>query len=376
MILSALISSLTEKILAHVKCITSQDAWVTLEQMSTSHSRARTMQIHYQLATLKKGNLSIVDYFQKFTNLVDTLVAVDQPLSNSELTSFLLAGLGSDYDSLVTFVTTRVDPLTPEDLYGHLLAYEIHLEQNQPLVDLAVAGANFASKNFSHRRECTGRSPSFHHSGRGNYSRNNGSRNCRGRGRGRNYGSSTNTTRLLCQVCNRLGHVAFSCYHRFDNSYQQDDSPNMQAFFAASQAQSDSTWYSDSGATHHLTTNLANLNVGAKYYHGSDQIRMGNGTSLPIEHIGTSHLFTPSKKFIMRNVLHVPLIRKNLISVHRFTLDVNTFVEFHPWFFLVKDQAMGKILLRGRNKNELYHFPAFLSSLKSVLSSQIGRAHV
>lgn len=74
------------------------------------------MQIHYQLAILKKGNWSIADYFQKFTNLVDTFVALDQPLNDSELTSFLLAGLGFDYDSFVTSVTTRVDPLAPEDL--------------------------------------------------------------------------------------------------------------------------------------------------------------------------------------------------------------------------------------------------------------------
>ena len=33
------------------------------------------MQIHYQLATLKKGNSSIADYFHQFTTLVDTLTA-------------------------------------------------------------------------------------------------------------------------------------------------------------------------------------------------------------------------------------------------------------------------------------------------------------
>ncbi|XP_035546029.1 isoprene synthase, chloroplastic-like [Juglans regia] len=36
----------------------------------------------------------------------------------------LEACLGPDYDSFVTSVTTRVEPLSIEDLYGHLLAYE------------------------------------------------------------------------------------------------------------------------------------------------------------------------------------------------------------------------------------------------------------
>ena len=125
MILGAIISSHSEKILVHVvKFTTSQDVWQALECMFTSQSRARTMQIHYQLATLKKGNSSIVDYFHQFTTLVDTLAATAQPLNDFELVSFLLAGLGLDYDSFVTPVTTRVDPLSIEELYGHLLAHE------------------------------------------------------------------------------------------------------------------------------------------------------------------------------------------------------------------------------------------------------------
>jgi hypothetical protein len=62
MILNALISSLIENILAYVvKCTTSREVWLTLERMFTAHSRARTMNIHYQLSTLKKGDSSIAD---------------------------------------------------------------------------------------------------------------------------------------------------------------------------------------------------------------------------------------------------------------------------------------------------------------------------
>ncbi|KAL0008672.1 hypothetical protein SO802_010174 [Lithocarpus litseifolius] len=117
------------------------------------------MQIHYQLATLKKGNSSIGDYFHQFTTLVDTLAAIDQPLNDFKLISFLLAGLGLDYDSFVTLVTAKVDPLFIEELYGHLLAHEIHLEQQQPAVDLTIVGANFARANFAgqgNARGCCG----------------------------------------------------------------------------------------------------------------------------------------------------------------------------------------------------------------------------
>ncbi|KAA8539386.1 hypothetical protein F0562_026078 [Nyssa sinensis] len=170
LILSALISSLTENFLSHVvKCTTSRDVWLALERMFSSTFHARITHIHFQLATLKTANLSIADYFQQFTNLTDTLAAVDQPLNNYELVYFLLAGLGLDYDSFVTSVTTKGEPLSLEDLYGHLLAHEKRLEQHQAAVDLTVANANFTSRNTTN---CGGRgnrrsSPS--HDGRGHY---------------------------------------------------------------------------------------------------------------------------------------------------------------------------------------------------------------
>ena len=66
--------------------------------------------------------------FSPIHNTVDTLATTTQPLNDFEIVSFLLAGIGSNYDSFVTLVTTRVDPLSIEELYGHLLAHELQLE--------------------------------------------------------------------------------------------------------------------------------------------------------------------------------------------------------------------------------------------------------
>jgi hypothetical protein len=58
-----------------------------------------------------------------------------------------------------------------------------------------------------------------------------------------------------------------------------------------------------------------------------------------ISHIGNSVLRTPHGSFDLNNILHVHSASKNLLSVHRFTLDNHVFVEFHPFFFLIKEQA-------------------------------------
>jgi hypothetical protein len=225
LILSAIISSLSENILAYVvKCFTSYEVWTTLERMFTTHSRARSMNIHYQLATLKKGDSSIADYFHKFTQLTNTLAAVDHSLPPHEALPFLLASLGFDYDSLVTFVKTQLHPMSLEDLYGHMLGHELRLAQHQPTVDLSNVSANFINKGNPTRG---GRSTSTFNSNRGG-GRSHFNAN-RGRGHGRqNYSSN----RLVCQVCQKLSHVALQCYHQFDNSYTIESTPPMQALLA------------------------------------------------------------------------------------------------------------------------------------------------
>ena len=233
MILSALISSISETILAYVvKCATSHDVWTTLERMFISQSQARSMSIHYQLATLRKGDSSISDYFHQFTHLVDTLVAIAQLLPLHESLSFLLAGLGSDYDSLVTSVQTQINPISLEDIYGHLLSHELRLSHNQPSVDLSVASANFVHKGSSPRGGRGGRS-TFSFLGR------NGFNSQRGRGHGRSHFPPA-SSRPVCQVCHKPRHVALQCYHRFDNTYQFDNSPQMHALLATPQQTQDS----------------------------------------------------------------------------------------------------------------------------------------
>ena len=117
------------------------------------------MQIHYLLITLKKGNSSIAYYFHQFITPVDTIATITQPLNDFEIIPFLLTNLGSDYDSFVTSVTTKVDPLSIEDLYGHFLAHELRLKQQQPTVDLSLAGANFVGRGTSHGGHGGGSSP-------------------------------------------------------------------------------------------------------------------------------------------------------------------------------------------------------------------------
>jgi hypothetical protein len=175
MILSVLLSSLTESILTQVVGnSTSRALWEALEKNFKAKSQGHIMQLRVNLATFKKGSLSLIDYFQKMKEFVDTLAAVDKPLTDCEVVSYILVGLSSEYDSFVTTVTTRIDPILLEDLYGHLLTFESRMEANNPAADVGFPSANFVTKTNNNR----GSGSSNYNSGRGN------SYSSRSRGRG------------------------------------------------------------------------------------------------------------------------------------------------------------------------------------------------
>ena len=130
----------------------------------------------------------------------------------------------------------------------------------------------------------------------------------------------------------------------------------MTAYMTSPSSTLDTNWYPDTGSTNHLTNDLQNLNLHSEPYHGGDQIHVGDGAGLPIKHIGSATIPTPNHSFTLSHLLHVPQIKKNLISVSQFTSENNVYIEFHPSFFLVKDRTTGRILMRGKTKDGLYSF--------------------
>lgn len=102
-------------------------------------------------------------------------------------------------------------------------------------------------------------------------------------------------------------------------------------------------WYPDSGATHHVSSDLSNLTTSSEYF-GGNTLHLGNYYGLPIAHIGDSFVHCAlnsslSKSFFLKNLLHVPTVSKNLLNVSHFAQDNQVFFEFHPSFCVVRDQV-------------------------------------
>jgi histone deacetylase 1/2 len=94
-----------------------------------------------------------------------------------------------------------------------------------------------------------------------------------------------------------------------------------------------------------------------------------------INHIGHAIVSTPSRNLHLRNILHVPKAKKNLVSVHRLAADNNAYFEFHPNFFLIKDHETKKTLLEGRCKGGLYPLPESCKEALSAARPSVARWH-
>jgi hypothetical protein len=263
-LLSGLLSSMTEDVLQDVVIATSsKEVWDSFQKKSASSTKARTVQIRVELATSKKCDLSAADFFRKIMGLTNELAAANAPLHDEEVLAYLLAGLPVEYDPFVTSMTTKSEALSLDDVFAHLVTFEARRLQHQADMQLQFA----ASVNYA---------------GRGGFNRGCGHGD-RGRG-GRSHGGALTCgprrdsgSRPECQIYGKVGHTTIKCWYQMDDSYQEE---GLSATLASSNLyQVDPNWYSDTGATDHITSDLDCLAM-REQYHGGDTVQVGNGTGL------------------------------------------------------------------------------------------------
>ena len=127
-------------------------------------------------------------------------------------------------------------------------------------------------------------------------------------------------------------------------------------------------WLMDSGATHHITSDLQNMKI-MQPYHGTDSVLIGDGSGLSISHTGSLSLPTLKHQLQLNNILCVPNIKKSLISVYRLCNANKVSVEFFPAYFQVKELSSGLPLFQGKTNDELYEWPTQTPNLQSFYAS-------
>ena len=380
----------------------------------------------------RKENLKINDYFIKMKSIADNMAAAGSALNNDDLILHILSSLGPEYNSIATYITGQVGfgKMNVNEAYAMLLTQEARIEQQaQMLADTDVKqnfevnlvlnrgfkkGNMSGGKHFGGYGYNTGNNRGFgtnHY--KGNYGGSgygfagNGDSqykayqgdNQRGGGGNWNPNASNggyngrpsglikpqwNGSKPTCQICLKTRHTANICWKltEFINSgaYRPPPNRNLKAAYLANiEGPSDANWYLDSGATHHLTNDMNNMHV-SESFTGTSKLIVGNGAGLSITHLGSVVLKMHKNRddalstLKLNDMLLVPQITKNLISISRLTKDNNIVVEFTDKFCFVKDKMKNVVILQGKAEKSLYRL-LLVSSNKTLMTSS-GQSYI
>jgi hypothetical protein len=120
---------------------------------------------------------------------------------------------------------------------------------------------------------------------------------------------------------------------------QSVDAAGLIAALQQMSMQGNSPWVVDTGASSHMSSTDGILLQCLPSSNSS--IIVGNGTSIPVTARGHSILSTNASNFALNNILVVPSIILNLLSVQQFTCNNSCSIEFDACGFLLRTSGRG-----------------------------------
>ncbi|GAB2281572.1 hypothetical protein Dimus_039478 [Dionaea muscipula] len=382
-----IIGTLSEESLGLVVGLDSASAvWQALQDEYAQDSQEREFTLRQQLVYLRKGeDKTLRDHIHAFKGLCDNLAAIGKPVADKEKVFYLLTSLGTAYEH---FATTMLKPPLPT--YKEVVSQLQNLDQRRSWVSSTIEAASqtlhphLAFTAQQHRvggqqgsNSRSGHHPPFTSAGRGFSAQQSGRQqgntltsgqldmnHAGGQRRPPPPGERRMTQRERdlyrnerCQYCGTLGHIAKICWW-IPKKVEHTSSTLPQALSALTldTTVTDTEWMTDTGASNHMTGTISLLKNLKKYY-GSDSVLIGDGTSLEIKGVGDTEVQQKHITFPLHDVLYVPALTKNLISVSQLTSQFPVNCEFSNDRFYIKDRATGHYLMTGTRRGDLYMLP-------------------
>ena len=372
MVMFILSQNISNSMIGHIQELeTSKEVWESLENMYTSTTKARKIQLKNELNNVKKSpQVTVNDYVLKLKDISDALSSIGSPVNDDDIVAFCLNGLRED-DKWKSFITS------------------IYVRDNLPKFDQLVSMMITEEMNLQGSSSRSGQSQVFYAGirGRGRYTQN--------RGRGRFINQQQQSNQQLqhnqnqehsrgrrdgkfyaqrgrygggryqgnhCYICGKSGHYANNCYYRTDRNVNnfasssniQDDERLLVMNFITNDANRDKNWYIDSGCSNHMSCNgklfekLQSPNV-------CGYVQTGDDSKHVIEHIGNVPLQDAyGTRNCLSDVLHVPTITKKLISVGQM-VEKGLQVRFTQKGCFVEDPRKGfELVAKGKKEGRLF----------------------
>ncbi|XP_038970557.1 uncharacterized protein LOC120104097 [Phoenix dactylifera] len=143
LILSVILASVSDVVIPLIATSkTSQDAWSKLTKLYTSHSYTRVMQLKEELTLIQHGSRNVTEILQTIKALIDELALIDAPLSDDDITLYVLNGLGTEYQNIAAPIRARESSPSFEELHNLLVGIESYLKRLEASSQALVVTAN------------------------------------------------------------------------------------------------------------------------------------------------------------------------------------------------------------------------------------------
>uniref|UniRef100_A0A2N9HWT0 Reverse transcriptase Ty1/copia-type domain-containing protein n=1 Tax=Fagus sylvatica TaxID=28930 RepID=A0A2N9HWT0_FAGSY len=306
--------TLSEEALGHVVGMTTaREVWTSLEVAYLQATKEREIQLKRQLQMPKKEGTSLGEYLMQFKSICDSLAVIQKPVSDEDKTVQLSHCLGKKYEVFNTTMLSKPPFPTFNQFITALQGYDMRIQGNQ-IEEKEETNHNMAfiaqhnrgrgraySRGRTHGHSFSSRGCGFvpanfspNSSGRGHnpYSsqfsphNNHSGTQSKGSTFQANHNPQSQKPSIQCQICDRFGHPASKCWYRYDYSHESTNnlSQALVSTTLSDTQDQDPTWYTDTGATSHMTYDKGNLQH-SSLYNGYNHVVVGNGTRLKISHI-------------------------------------------------------------------------------------------
>ena len=298
------------------------------------------------------------------TSRFDQLALLGKPLDHEDKVEYIIDGLPDDYKSVAEKIEGRDVSPSIVEIHEKLINREAKLlAVSTPASNAIPMTANIAT-SLSKQQQ--------HNQHRGNNSNwNNNTRPLTYNTQKQEHKQSKGC-QGRCQIFSVFGHSARRCPQMSQPTTNNGASPfrpwQPRASVPMTSQYPSTAWLMDSGATHHLTSDLHNMSI-QQPHNGDDSVLNGDGSGLSITHTCSLSMPYSTRNLFLNNVLCVPNIKKNLISLYRLCNTNKVSVEFFPGSFHVKDLSSGVPLIQGKTKDELYEWPTQPSTFQAFFAS-------
>lgn len=299
MVFSALLGSISTTIQPLLSRATtayqiSETFAATFAKLTHGHIKQLRQQVKYWM----KGTKTVDEYMQGLTTRFDQLAIMGKPYDIEDQVEFVIDGLPKEYKTVADQIESTDTTPTLTVIHERLLNHEAKLQASTLQQSVIPISANVATQRGNNNNNYRGAYNNKQFSNRNNNNTNrNGNWQYQNSKRSDTYQPRSYLGRRQLYGIQR--HSARRCtQNQVQSSSNTSDQITQcnpfqhwqpRANVAVAPQYTVNNWLLDSGVTHHITSDLANLSLHQPYT-GSDEVLIGDGSGLAITHTDSSLL--------------------------------------------------------------------------------------